>query len=165
MSQATTYPPPSHPNLIEVRRGTGSFSSYGVSLVDLGAGALFVKIDTATPTSMPAYSTFQTSKDSHVELNSDLLYCNHSCDPNLVFDMSKMEVRVVDNRPLKTGDSLTFFYPSTEWDMAQTFECACGSQKCLGMISGARNMKSDDLRRYWLNPYIEELLQEDTVQA
>jgi len=165
MSQATTYPPSSHPNLIDVRLGTGSFSSYGVSLVDLEAGALFTKIDTATPAPKSAYSTVQTGKDSHIELNSDLLYCNHSCDPNLVFDMSKMEVRVIDNRPLKKGDPLTFFYPSTEWDMAQTFECACGSKKCLGMISGAKHMKRDDLRRYWLNPYIEDMLQEDSVQA
>jgi len=165
MSQTTTQQPPTHPNLIEVKRGTGSFSSYGVSLVDLEAGALFAKIDTATPTPKPAYSSVQTGKDSHIELNSDLLYCNHSCDPNIVFDMSRMEVRVVDGKPLKKGESLTFFYPSTEWDMAQSFECACGSKNCLGMIDGAKNMKRADLEKYWLNPHIEDMLKEDARRA
>lgn len=29
---------------------------------------------------------------------------------------------------LKKGQDITFFYPSTEWDMAQGFECSCGAE-------------------------------------
>lgn len=106
----TTTPQPTHPGLIQVNRSPKAFGSSASSLVSLPAGAVFAKITTATP-SKKAYTSVQTGRDSHIELNSDLVFCNHSCDPSLNFDMDKMEVRVVDDRPLKVGDALTFFYP------------------------------------------------------
>lgn len=112
------FPPPSHPDRLYVNRSAKAFGSGAYSRIDLPAGALFAKINTATP-GRKAYTTVQTGPDSHIELNSDLVYCNHSCAPSLVFDMARMEVRVVGDRPLKNGDALTFFYPSTEWDMDQ----------------------------------------------
>lgn len=74
--------------------------------------------------------------------------------------MQKMEVRVVDDRPLRRGDPLTFFYPSSEWQMDQPFACTCGSGEgvCCGTISGAKTMDKSVLGRYWLNPHIEDLL-------
>lgn len=40
--------------------------------------------------------------------------------------MQRWEVRVSeDGEGLKEGDELTFFYPSTEWSMAQPFDCLC----------------------------------------
>lgn len=163
----TQPPPPSHPGLIKVIRSSKPFGSGAVSLVDLPPGALFAKITTATP-GTKAYTTVQTGPDTHVELNSDLVFCNHSCRPSLNFDMSRMEVRVVDDRPLRVGDALTFFYPSTEWDMAQPFNCNCGAGEgvCKGWISGAKNMSRDELKGYWLNPHIEEMLnRRDAQQA
>ena len=76
----------------------------------------------------------------HINLNSDLLYANHSCTPSLVFDTGRMEARVVADRPLRAGDELTFFYPSTEWEMDRPFRCRCGAGKgkCLGWIDGAK---------------------------
>lgn len=94
----------------------------------------------------------------NIELCSDIVYMNHSCTPSVEFDMSTFEVRVSRDRPLEVGDELTFFYPSTEWDMTQPFNCNCGSQSCLGMISGAKNMDPSILNRYWLNPHVKELL-------
>lgn len=111
---------------------------------------------------MKAYTSVQTGANSHIELNSDLVYCNHSCNPSLNFDMGKMEVRVVDDRDLKVGDQLTFFYPSSEWDMDQPFQCNCGAGEgvCKGVIDGAKKMDRKDLEGYWLNDHIKELLQE-----
>lgn len=76
--------------------------------------------------------------------------------------MGKMEVRVVDNRPLKKGDALTFFYPSSEWEMDQPFHCNCGAgdKVCRGWISGAKNMSKEELQGYWLNDHIVALLKE-----
>lgn len=160
-SAGNNYPPPSHPGLIRVIRSPKAFGSGAVSLVDLSAGALFAKIEGTTP-AKKAYSSVQTGPDSHIELNSDLLYCNHSCAPSLVFDMKKMEVRVVDQRPLRAGDALTFFYPSTEWEMDQPFNCACGAGDgvCKGWISGAKNMSAEELEGYWLNDHTVKLLKE-----
>jgi hypothetical protein len=126
--------------------------------VALPRGAVLAKITTATTASAKAYSSVQTSKDDHIELNSDLVYVNHSCDPSLVFDMHKMEVRVVEEKDLKEGDALTFFYPSSEWDMAQPFDCFCGAPNCKGWIEGAKTMARRDLEGYWLNQHIKALL-------
>jgi hypothetical protein len=150
---------PTHPDRLHVNRSTEAFGSGAESLVDLPAGALFAKITGTTP-GKKAYTSVQTGRDSHIELNSDLVYCNHSCAPSVVFDMARMEVRVVDEKPLKKGDALTFFYPSTEWDMDQAFTCTCGANDCKGWISGAKTMPLEALEGYWLNEHITELLKE-----
>lgn len=61
---------------------------------------------------------------------------------------------------LAVGQELTFFYPSTEWDMAQGFDCFCGAKTCRGFISGAKNMSKKQLEGMWLNAHIRELLEE-----
>ena len=134
--------------------------SRSVSLVTLPPGALFARITNPTPAPV-AYSSVQASRDLHIELNCDLVYINHSCSPSLVFDMARWEVRVSDRGPgLTPGDELTFFYPSTEWSMAQPFECLCKTSQCKGTITGARDMPLETLSKYWLNSHIEDLLAE-----
>ncbi|KAL4903049.1 hypothetical protein BDW74DRAFT_186639 [Aspergillus multicolor] len=157
---SSTHPPPTHPDLIRVHRSPAAFASSATSLVSLPPGSLFTKI-TGTTLSRKAYTSVQISRDAHIELNSDLVYCNHSCSPSVIFDMEKMEVRVVDDKPLSKGDPLTFFYPSSEWEMDQAFECNCGSAKCKGFIKGAKGMGRDGLRGYWVNGFIEELVREE----
>lgn len=76
--------------------------------------------------------------------------------------MEKWEIRVDESKEggLQEGDELTFFYPSTEWDMAQKFECNCKEQVCRGTIGGAKDIDGKVLSKYWLNKHIEGLLQE-----
>jgi hypothetical protein len=147
--------------LLRVEHTPGSFASRAVSLVSLPAGALFARITAPTP-SVSAYSSVQATRDLHVELNSDLVYINHSCRPSLEFDMVRWEIRVVAGKAdgLRAGEELTYFYPSTEWHMAQPFECRCGESVCRGQITGARDMSEKDLSNYWLNAHVEELLEE-----
>nr|POF10150.1 hypothetical protein CFP56_79349 [Quercus suber] len=150
-------PQGTHPDLILVELGKSDYSSRAVSLKSFDAGEVFSQITGTTSTSERTFATVQTGKDSDIELNTDLVFCNHSCDPSVVFDMHRGEVRVVDDRPLRKGQDVTFFYPSTEWDMRQPFQCNCGSPKCVGEIKGARYLSPEILDRYWLNPHIEEL--------
>ncbi|KAF2734408.1 hypothetical protein EJ04DRAFT_512525 [Polyplosphaeria fusca] len=147
--------------LLQVEHNPGSYASRSVSLVNVDPGAIFSRISSPTPATC-AYSSVQASKDLHIELNCDLVYINHSCSPTLVFDMSRWEIKVNPDLEggLKVGDELTFFYPSTEWDMAQPFDCHCAQPECRGRISGAKDMPEMVLRKYWLNPHIEELLLE-----
>lgn len=49
---------------------------------------------------------------------------------------------------------VTFFYPSTEWDMDEPFQCMCGTDKCLGRIAGAKQMPRPVLDQYKLNSHI-----------
>lgn len=157
-----TSPPttikPTHPDILQVQYSPQAFSSSAISQTSLPPGALFTKITTATP-STKAYTSVQTGRDSHIELNSDLVFINHSCTPSLNFDMHRMEVRVVDDRPLRKGDVLSFFYPSTEWEMDQPFQCLCGGGEgvCKGRISGAKYLTAEQVQGYWLNPHIEEM--------
>ncbi|EJD39603.1 hypothetical protein AURDEDRAFT_116124 [Auricularia subglabra TFB-10046 SS5] len=162
---------PSHPGLIELRLAANAseFTSSAHSLVSLPAGALFAQLTFPPLERVPAkaYSTVQISQTEHVELNSDLIYVNHSCAPSLEFDVSpeRMEVRVARGRPLAPGDELTFFYPSSEWEMAQPFACRCGESVCKGWIAGARQMGRTRMQGMWLNRFIEELLDEEESRA
>jgi hypothetical protein len=63
-------------------------------------------------------------------------------------------------RGLRPGDELTFFYPSTEWQMAQAFDCFCGTPSCRGRISGAGNMDPKALEGVWLNGFVREMMWE-----
>jgi hypothetical protein len=147
--------------LMRVEKRPGAFASASYSLVSLPAGAVFARITSPTPATV-AYSSVQASKTLHIELNCDLVYINHSCAPTLIFDMKRWEVRVNPDleKGLEVGDELTFFYPSTEWSMAQPFECLCKSGDCRGTIKGARDMRVADLDDYWLSEHVKELLHE-----
>ncbi len=61
---------------------------------------------------------------------------------------------------IQPGDELTFFYPYTEWAMAQPFDCFCGAATCRGRIAGARDMTAAQLEGQWLNGWIRDLLEE-----
>ena len=137
-------------------------------------GALLARID-MPPLALAnkAYSTVQVSPTQHVELNCDFLFTNHSCEPSVEFHVRTtdetfaIEVRVAARRGpdggtigLQKGDDLTFFYPSTEWDMAQPFACNCGTKTCRTWIAGAKEMGMAKLQGLFLNKHIRDLLLE-----
>jgi hypothetical protein len=105
----------------------------------------------------PSWLTVQVSEGLHIVLDPDILGAlNHSCDPNVFLDVEGM--RLVALRPIPEGDELTFFYPSTEWAMAEPFECGCGAAGCIGRIGGARETPLSMLARYRLSPHIVRLI-------
>jgi hypothetical protein len=101
----------------------------------------------------PTRFTLQLDEVTHILLSPEpLWYCNHSCDPNIFFDTEAMEV--VCLRDIAEGEELRFFYPSTEWSMAEPFACFCGGPGCLGRISGAADLPDEVLERFRLNNYV-----------
>lgn len=105
--------------------------------------------------SFPTYLTVQTGIDKHITLQPEFLqYINHSCAPNVFFDTTTMDL--VCLKPILPGDELTFFYPSTEWDMAQPFVCNCGSKECLQLINGASHLDQSTLKKYQLTDFIKQ---------
>lgn len=81
-----TWKRPSHPDVQEVIINEAAFTSKSISKVALPPFALFAKMD-FPPCSLapqPTYATVQMGKHMHLNLNSDLLYINHSCEPSLV---------------------------------------------------------------------------------
>ncbi len=102
----------------------------------------------------PTYLTVQIGAHNHITLVPEFLqYINHSCDPNIVFDVDQMVIRAIKN--IETGEELKFFYPSTEWEMDQPFICNCGSAQCLGLISGASGLDPASKLRYQVSQYIK----------
>ncbi|CAO3633253.1 unnamed protein product [Cunninghamella echinulata] len=150
---------PTHPGLFQVeRQGTPEqFSSKLVAQLNYSKGSVIVDLKGLTP-GPKRYSSVQVSKTEHVELNSDLVFMNHSCDPSMHMDVDRMAI--VALKDLKVGDEMTFFYPSTEWDMAQPFACWCGSSKCIETVKGAKYISTEVLNQFVLSNHVKELIKE-----
>lgn len=130
-----------------------------------------------------AWTTVQiaSNPESHIELQSELVYMNHSCTPSVRLDCKSR--CLIALRHLSPGDEVTFFYPSTEWSMAKPFECWCGrlqdevdlandhtvtsteqafwpQNKCCKMITGAKNLTAAQRIEFasLLEPHIVEML-------
>lgn len=168
-----------------------------VSKVELPAGAHFAYITSHEPQRAPIWKTIQTSATTHTDPQSALLYMNHSCAPSLevhtfapdaatgkypqspptgnrngeILGVGKHglagEVRVSRDRGIQPGDALTFFYPSTEWDMDRGFECLCGAPKgvCLGTVQGSKHLDKKALQRWFFNEHILKLAEERDAKA
>ena len=145
--------------IAQVEKNTTTGQNALIGLRDFDAGEVIQPFAAATTHSEPTYLTIQKADDVHFTLSPTFLqYVNHSCDPNAFFDTDNMQFVAV--KPISRGDEFTFFYPSSEWHMAQPFKCFCGSPNCLGTISGADSIPEDKLAQYKLTGYIENKLRE-----
>lgn len=141
----------------EVREDAASLAKSLHSIISFREGDIICDFGAAAILKTPTYLTVQTGAQEHIHLKPEFLkFTNHSCDPNVFFDTQVMQLIAVKN--IEPGDEFSFFYPSTEWDMAQPFECLCGSEKCLKNISGASNMPADVLNNYRLTGFIQHQL-------
>jgi len=103
------------------------------------------------------YLSVQVDDGRHIHLSPEFLqYINHSCDPNTFFDVKKGEI--VCLRDIAAGEEITFFYPSTEWSMAQPFDCFCQTGRCLGKIQGAAYLDTDLIAQYQFAGHILDKL-------
>ena len=105
----------------------------------------------------PSYLTVQTGNKEHIALHPYFLqHINHGCNPNCFFDTTAMQV--VALRKIEGGEEFTFFYPSTEWDMASPFQCYCTQPQCIGFIRGASHIPEEILSRFRLSDFIQKKL-------
>jgi SET domain len=105
----------------------------------------------------PNYLTIQIADNQHVELLPKVLECtNHSCDPNAFFDTTNKQLICI--KSIKKGEEITFFYPSAEWDMNQSFVCNCGAKQCMGTIKGAKYLPKNALKNYQFTDFIQQKL-------
>jgi hypothetical protein len=110
----------------------------------------------------PTYLTIQVGLNRHITLFPGYLqYTNHSCDPNVFFDTTAMQLTCL--QLIEPGDEMRFFYPGTEWEMSQPFVCNCGSNHCLQLINGASGLSAETLARYKLTDFIRHQLR--TLQS
>ncbi len=141
----------------EVRQSENSGQNSLHSLRSFEPGDMISKFHAGEIFDHPTYLTVQVGIGKHITLRPEFLqYINHSCDPNAFFDTTSMQL--VCLRPIQAGEEFTFFYPSTEWDMAQPFGCYCGSPKCIGTIKGAAYLPPESISQYRLTDFINKQL-------
>lgn len=118
-------------------------------------GDLIISFSASSVQENPDRFTVQINKNKHMVLEPDYLkYLNHSCEPNCFIDVDNFQLIAII--PIKKGDELTFFYPSTEWDMSEPFECHCSTTACLQKIQGAAHITLNTLKRYQLSSFIQQ---------
>ncbi|KAJ7249891.1 hypothetical protein C8J57DRAFT_1723735 [Mycena rebaudengoi] len=146
-----------HPDFVVESAGSGEFASFLRTLKDFSKGDILGYLNKATP-NKKTYTSVQRGKGpgDNIEFNSTF--------PNIVVDLTSKDSANWHIRALvdiEAGSIITFFYPSTEWEMTQPFECNCGAKSCLRRIQGAKILTHDEVAiRGWLSPWIEELMNE-----
>jgi hypothetical protein len=140
-------------DILEVRSVKSFKSLY--SKFNFNKGNLICQLPCTSVSNKPTQHTVQAGRYKHIEVGI-IASLNHSCNPNLVLDTTNM--LIIAARDISIGDELTFFYPSTEWEMAIPFICACGSTNCIHVVAGARYLSPAVLERYFLNQHIRRLI-------
>lgn len=106
------------------------------------------------PTSTKDRYSIQVDADTHlmpfpaesVEAQAEKcpwIFTNHSCNPNVVVRDSKF----IALRAIEPNEAITFDYETTEWEMAEPFQCACGAASCRGEIRGYSYLNSAERER------------------
>lgn len=127
--------------------------AYGSALVanrSFESGETVARFDDA-PLAEKSYLTVQVGPGQHVQLDV-LSHLNHSCRPNTMIDTDARTVTAT--RDIEAGEVLTFFYPSTEWEMDRPFICQCGAPDCVKIVAGARYLSVEVLSRSYVNLHI-----------
>lgn len=156
-SSFTTYQNVSQHGFVEVKKNINTQQHGLFALRAYEKGDIIIAFDAAKIVDTPNYLTVQVSDTKHIHLSPEYLqYVNHCCAPNVIFNTSKMVLECIDD--ISIGEELCFFYPATEWEIAQTFQCLCGSSNCIGLIQGAANTSLDILKQYTLTDFIKNKL-------
>ena len=143
--------------IAEVRQKISNEQNALFSLRPYQPGEVIADFSAGTISAEPTYLTVQVGIGKHITLLPEFLqYINHSCDPNVFFDTTSMQL--VALRELGKEEEMTFFYPSTEWEMTQAFNCYCGSPVCIGEIKGAAFLSKEAQEKYRLTDFIQQQL-------
>ena len=119
------------------------------------SGDIICPIPTAALYDKPNQFTVQIGMDQHVEVK-ELSSMNHACDPSVILDTTRLLVFAA--KDLQAEDELTFFYPSTEWEMSSPFICLCGAPNCIHVVAGARFLPLSTLEGHFLNYHVRQLM-------
>ena len=147
----------SHHGVGEVCRKISNGQNHFFAIRSFKPGDVIAGFSAGTISAEPTYLTVQVGIRKHITLDPEFLqYINHGCDPNVFFNTTTMQA--VALKHITPGDEMTFFYPSAEWKMAQSFDCYCGSPRCLGKIRGAAYLSPEVQSQYRFTDFIQQQL-------
>jgi hypothetical protein len=137
---------------LKVELNAGPAGSRAVALQAFKPGDVLGSMQGCRTVKERTYLTVQTGPDTHIVDIGDFVFMNHSCHPNVAMCVDRLEV--VALRPIAPGDELTFFYPSTEWEMDRPFICRCGAKECVGVVAGAKFLSIETLGQHFVTGHI-----------
>ena len=126
------------------------------------AGEALFQLEGVT-TSQPTRYSLQIAGDLHLDAGDGRSgeemfdryfwqFLNHSCEPNTMI-RSRQAIAIRDIGP---WEDVTFNYNTTEYAMAEPFECHCGGPRCLGIIQGFKHIDAAERER--LRPLLADHL-------
>jgi SET domain len=148
---------------VGVLRHGGQFQLLATEAI--AAGERIFRIE-GERTSVPTRYSVQLDETTHIDLGERSLeefldryfwrFMNHHCEPSTFLRGDE----VYAARDIARGDDLTFNYNTTEYAMAEPFDCHCGSAHCQGTVRGFRWLPAaeQEALRPWLAPYLLRLL-------
>jgi hypothetical protein len=149
--------------IAEMRRKLSNGQNALFALRSYQPGEVIADFTAGTISAEPTYLTIQLGVRKHITFEPEFLqYINHSCDPNVFFDTTAMNL--VALKQLECEEEMKFFYPSTEWKMTQPFNCYCGSPHCLGKIRGAAYLSKEAEEKYRFTDFIQQQLARRSVR-
>lgn len=148
--------------MLQVVQGGSAYGARLITTEPLAKGDLIHLISQYRLVARPTYQTIQVARDAHIEELGVLAYLNHSCRPNTHVDTTAFTVTAL--RDIAADEELSFFYPSTEWELDRPFVCLCGAPQCVRLVAGAKYLAVDTLGRYSINRHIRALILE-TLEA
>ncbi len=88
-------------------------------------------------------------------------FTNHSCEPNALLRGGEFFAL----RPIEPWQEITFNYNTTEYKLAEPFDCRCGSDRCAGRIRGFRFLSrlEQERLRPWLVDHLLSFLGDDAL--
>lgn len=98
----------------------------------------------------PTQTTIQVDVSRHIDVVYELdtddkklywKFLTHSCDPTGCINTE--DLTYVALRDIEPGEVLTYDYNTTEFDMANPFDCTCKSENCNGRISGFKHLDNE----------------------
>jgi hypothetical protein len=93
----------------------------------ISSGEIIVQSDDEEIQFERTWRTLQV--DDARQLPNDFLnFVDHSCLPNTLPDVDKLDLMAI--RDISVGDPITFFYPGSEVELSQSFDCHCASDEC-----------------------------------
>ncbi len=141
--------------MIQLEHGGSAYGARLITNEPYTRSQLIYRITGQRLVHQPTYQTIQVGQEAHIEELGVLAYLNHSCRPNTLVDTAALTVTAA--RDVAAGEELTFFYPSTEWEMDRPFVCLCGAPQCVRLVAGAKYLSIDTLSRYFINQHIRDM--------
>lgn len=106
----------------------------------------------------PSAYTLQLAEGYYYKSLVGSLGMNHSCSPNSYICFDDLTYRAL--RDVANCEELTFHYCTTEYELANPFDCLCGSPDCLGHVTGFKGLNEEQVEKIapLLSPYLRSKL-------